>query len=225
MLSFSSPSWQASILAQNPRAGLLGSGKARMASLIVPRVYLSDYFTARDEKQLAQLNITHVISVLDREPSIPECIPTDSKHRLLISIADRSDADIQQYLTQTSEFITAALAESEDNNVLVHCFQGVSRSATVVCGYLVATTYMTASESICYVQSKRAVVCPNLGFRNQLQAWSIQFYGNNAKQSGGSRVARMTDGIAERIRELKASAGAPPSTVKFKANTARKGSS
>jgi atypical dual specificity phosphatase len=116
MLSFAAPSWQTTILAQNPR-GLLGSGKARIASLIVPRVYLSDYFTAHDAKQLSQLNITHVISVLDRDPTIPECIPDD--HRLHISIVDQSDADIQQYLTKTTEFITAALTESENNNVLV----------------------------------------------------------------------------------------------------------
>ncbi|KAJ7173731.1 protein-tyrosine phosphatase-like protein [Mycena filopes] len=213
MLSFASPSWQTSVLAQNPR-GLLGSGKARAASLIIPRVYLSDYFTARDEKQLSRLKITHVVSVLDRDPTIPECIPDD--RRLRIPIADRIDVDIQQYLTQTTEFITAALAENEENNVLVHCFQGVSRSATVVCAYIVATTTMTASESIAYTQAKRSIVCPNLGFRNQLQAWSEQFYGNNAKRSGGSRVSKMTEGIAGRIRELKAAAGAPP-TVKPRA--------
>ncbi|KAJ7272544.1 protein-tyrosine phosphatase-like protein [Mycena haematopus] len=215
MLSFASPNWQTAILAQNPRKGLLGSGKARTASLIVPRVYLSDYFSARDAKLLAQLNITHVISILERDPTIPECIPDD--HRLHISsVADRADANIQQYLTQTTEFITAALAENENNNVLVHCFQGVSRSATVVCAYIVATTYMTASESIAYVQSKRSIVSPNSGFRHQLQAWSVQFYGNNAKHTGASRVARISDGIAERIREFKATAGAPPATVKFK---------
>ncbi|KAF8196801.1 protein-tyrosine phosphatase-like protein [Mycena galopus ATCC 62051] len=180
----------------------------------MPRVYLSDYFSARDEKVLAEFNITHVISVLDRDCHIPECIPED--HKLRISIPDRSDVDIQKYLTQTTEFMTAALAESEDNNVLVHCFQGVSRSATVVCAYIVATTYMTASESIAYTQSKRSIVCPNLGFRNQLQAWSIQFYGNNAKRTGDSRVARISDGIAERIRELRATAGGTPTTIKFK---------
>ncbi|KAJ6485832.1 protein-tyrosine phosphatase-like protein [Mycena sanguinolenta] len=210
MLSFASPSWQTAILAQAPN---YKGGKARAASLIVPRVYLSDYFSARDEGLLAQLNITHVVTVLDRDPTIPKCIPED--HRLHISIADRNDVDIQQYLTQTTDFITAALAENENNNVLVHCFQGVSRSATVVCAYIVATTYMTASESIAYAQSKRSIVCPNVGFRNQLQAWSVQFYGNNAKCSGASRIARISDGIAERIREFKASAGAPPA-VKFK---------
>nr|GAT55088.1 predicted protein [Mycena chlorophos] len=129
MLSFASPSWQTSVLSQVPKPGPLGSGAARLASLIVPRLYLSDYFTAHDEKDLTRLNITHVVSVLDRVPVIPDCISQENK--LHISVSDRADADISKYLTQTTEFITAALAESEDNNVLVHCFQGISRSATV----------------------------------------------------------------------------------------------
>ncbi|KAJ7080272.1 protein-tyrosine phosphatase-like protein [Mycena crocata] len=207
MLSFAAPSWQTAILTQNPRQGLLGSGKARHASLIVDHVYLSDLFTAHNEKELSRLGITHVISILDRVPTIPACIPEE--RRLHISIADRSDVDIQQYLKQTTDFISAALAENEETNVLVHCFQGVSRSATVVCAYLIATTTMTAGESIAYTQNKRPIVCPNLGFRNQLEAWSIQYYGHSAKRSG-SRVSRMTEGIAERIRELKAAAGSPP---------------
>jgi len=211
MLSFASPSLQPAILAQNPRKGFLGSGQARTASLIVPRVYLSDYSTAHDEKKVTALNITHVLSLLDTDPIIPDCIPAD--RRLHITVADRSDVDISQYLTQTTEFITAALVESEENNVLVHCFQGVSRSAIVVCAYLVATTSMNAPESIAYVQGKRSIVSPNFGFRKQLQVWGAQYYGDTTKKSP---VARMTEGIAERIRELKAAAGASPSPAKLK---------
>ncbi|KAJ7746726.1 protein-tyrosine phosphatase-like protein [Mycena maculata] len=210
MLSFAAPSWQTAILAQNVRKGPLGSGKARMASLIIPRVYLSDYFTAIDEKQLKKLHITHVVSVIDRVPAIPECIP--EQQRLHIPIADRVDTDIGSYLDQTTEFITSALVENEENNVLVHCFQGVSRSATVVCAYIVSTTTMTAPESISYVQAKRSVVCPNAGFRTQLQTWSAQYYSNDAKAT--TRYQRISQGIAERIRELKAVAGAPPTAVK-----------
>ncbi|KAJ7623519.1 protein-tyrosine phosphatase-like protein [Roridomyces roridus] len=154
MLSFATPTWQTAILAQNTTKGPLGSGKARMANLIVPRVYLSDYFTATDERELGRLGITHIVTVLDRQPAIPDCIPQE--HRLLVSLADRSDADIISHLDQTTEFITAALAENEENNVLVHCFQGISRSATVVAAYLVSTSTMTASESIAYLQAKRS---------------------------------------------------------------------
>lgn len=115
MLSFpAQPSWQiarSAILTTNPRIG-----KARFASLIVPRLYLSDYFTAIDGKQLSKLGITHVISILERVPAIPECIPED--RRLHVSIADHADVDILQYLDKTTEFIRACL-ENEENNVLV----------------------------------------------------------------------------------------------------------
>ncbi|KAJ6624917.1 protein-tyrosine phosphatase-like protein [Mycena sp. CBHHK59/15] len=210
MLSFAAPSWQTAVLAANPRSGPLGSGLARKASLIVPHLYLSDYFTAHNEKEIVKLGITHVISVIDRVPTIPECVP--DKRKLHIPILDRGDVDILKHLDETTEFIRAALAESEDNNVLVHCFQGISRSATVVCAYLVATTTMTASESIAYVQAKRSIVCPNLGFRKQLETYGVQFYANNAKRPS-RRVSRLAEGIAERIRELKAATGAPPTSV------------
>ncbi|KAF7309579.1 hypothetical protein MIND_00328900 [Mycena indigotica] len=210
MLSFASPSWQTGILAQNPQKGLLASGKARLASLIVPRLYLSDYFTAHDEKELIRLNITHVVSVIDRVPSIPNCIADD--HRMHISVADRSDADILQYLTQATAFIVAALEQNDDNNVLVHCFQGVSRSATIVCAYLVATTSMDSFEAVGYVQAKRPIVCPNLGFRRQLQRWSAENYGQVVREG---RIAKLAGSFVETFKELKAKAGGQSSTTKL----------
>ncbi|EEB89908.1 hypothetical protein MPER_11947 [Moniliophthora perniciosa FA553] len=93
-----------------------------------------------------------------------------------VRIADRSDVDILVHLEQTTEFIRKAIEESPDNNVLVHCFAGVSRSATVVCAYLVATAGMRAIDSVAFVQSKRKIVCPNLGFRQQLEMYATYSY-------------------------------------------------
>jgi hypothetical protein len=72
---------------------------------------------------------------------------------------------------------------------------------------------MTASEAVSYAQAKRSVVCPNPGFRNQLQKYSTQFFGNNAKRPG-SAVSRISEGIATRIRELKAVTGSTPTAAK-----------
>ncbi|CAK5273783.1 unnamed protein product [Mycena citricolor] len=182
MLSFAAPSWNTAVF--NAR-----SRKTRQASLIIPRLYLSDAFTAKDEQELAKLKITHVIT-----------------------IADRSEANIQEHFVNTTQFISSALEENEDNIVLVHCFQGISRSATIVCAYLVAVTTMTPTEALVYVQSKRTVVCPNLGFRNQLEQWGAQF---KDQKKRGSVVSRTLGGISDRLRELKAAAGAPPSTKKL----------
>ncbi len=49
---------------------------------------------------------------------------------------------------------------------------GISRSATVVCAYLIAHRHMEAEEAVTYVQAKRPVVCPNWGFRYQLERYA-----------------------------------------------------
>ena len=58
---------------------------------------------------------------------------------------------------------------------------GISRSATVVCAYLVATTSMNATEAIEYVQERRSVACPNLGFRHQLEKYTDELIENGIK--------------------------------------------
>lgn len=90
---------------------------ARGASLITPRVYLSDLWTACDEKEMARLEITHVISVIEHRPALPDQIPI--QRRLQVFLADRSDANILTYFEETNKFIMDALAENETNKVLV----------------------------------------------------------------------------------------------------------
>jgi atypical dual specificity phosphatase len=179
----------------NPRFG-------RTATLVLPRLYLSDLFTAQDAIQLSTLAITHVVSVIEHAPNLPHSI--EPSHRLLVSIADRPDEDILKHLQDTTEFIRAALSENQGNNVLVHCQQGISRSATVVCAYVIATstTNMIGQEAITFVQAKRAVISPNPGFRRQLDTYATRFIGLRPKGVDGSRRFRISEGIAERMRRL-----------------------
>lgn len=116
MLSFTTPNVQSSLVVKS--ASTIRPGDrlvvGRAASQILPRLYLSNLFTARDEEQLLSLGITHVISVIETLPKLPESIKV-----LHIPIADSMDTNILQYLDQTTAFITAALAENEHNKVLV----------------------------------------------------------------------------------------------------------
>ncbi len=47
----------------------------------------------------------------------------------------------------------------------------MSRSATVVCAYLVATARMTTCEALAAVRAKRVIANPNLGFLDQLDEY------------------------------------------------------
>lgn len=203
MLSFPAPKWSTALAsvsnkpngASNPRFG-------RAASLIIPRLYLSDYFTARDTEALNRLGITHVISVIEQDTNIPDCIPAE--RRLHIHIPDRADANILVHLDRTTQFITSALAENDSNKVLVHCLQGISRSATVVCAYLVATSGMLASEALAHTQAKRGIICPNIGFRKQLEIYGQRFVGKRSQQRESKGIGA---DIAERLRQLKGGPG------------------
>lgn len=70
--------------------------------------------------------------------------------------------------TEAYEFIELAMNEPT-NNVLVHCNQGVSRSASIIIGYLIQkkvfATYQQAYE---FVKQKRPKIMPNNGFIKQL---------------------------------------------------------
>lgn len=60
---------------------------------------------------------------------------------------------------------------------------GMSRSATVVCAYLIAHKDMKAEEAIAYAQSKRPIVRPNVGFRNQLEIYASRLQSNCGQDS------------------------------------------
>ncbi|PBK72550.1 phosphatases II [Armillaria solidipes] len=205
MLAFPSPRWRtafgAASLAANNDPGM----KLGKASLITPNIFLSDYYTARDEKELVKLGITHVVSVLEHDPHIPRCIPETNKLR--IQITDRPDVDILIHLERTTEFLRLAL-EEPTNKVL-----GVSRSATVVCAYLTSTG-MTAKEAVKFVKSKRGIVQPNTGFTRQLGIYAKRYANVSQPRRENTftrniRKLKIGDGVSERIRRLKAKGAEP----------------
>lgn len=49
--------------------------------------------------------------------------------------------------------------------VIVHCYAGVSRSATCVIAYMMAVHGMSFFEALSYVRSRRHIINPNIGFQ------------------------------------------------------------
>ncbi|KDQ61344.1 hypothetical protein JAAARDRAFT_149995 [Jaapia argillacea MUCL 33604] len=203
MLSFSSPTLQIATASVTTTAASSRS-LARNATLVVPRLYLSGLLLAQDEDQLIKLGITHVLTVMELEPSFSARMEPRLR-RMHVAIPDSSEADILRYLDDTTEFIKTAL-ENKEHKVLVHCAMGISRSATVVCAYLVATKGFSPDKSISFVREKRAIVCPNLGFRQQLDVFALQYNETKAAGSGsnistGTRLSKIFGGMT-RTRDI-----------------------
>lgn len=58
--------------------------------------------------------------------------------------------------------------------VLVHCFLGRSRSATIVLAYLMARRQMRLADALSFLRAIRPQIEPNRGFVRQLEAYEQQ---------------------------------------------------
>ncbi|KAI9136411.1 protein-tyrosine phosphatase-like protein [Paraphysoderma sedebokerense] len=76
---------------------------------------------------------------------------------------------LTSYLPLAATFISNSLQSEQP--ILVHCQLGVSRSASIVIGYIMKTRNLGFHEAYDYVKSKSNKVCPNLGLVGQLVEW------------------------------------------------------
>ncbi|KAH8724940.1 protein-tyrosine phosphatase-like protein, partial [Phaeosphaeriaceae sp. PMI808] len=118
---------------------------------------------------LHSLKITHILS-LGAAPSTPTTLGLAHK---VISINDNPYEDLLRELDDACEFISGALDRNgkdgeEENNVLVHCHQGISRSASVVIAYMMRVLRMSYEDALAAVVEVRPIVAPNEGFARQL---------------------------------------------------------
>jgi protein-tyrosine phosphatase len=136
-------------------------------SEIIPRLYIGDLSFAESASSLSSLGITHILSAMRGNVDISA---SSRVKRLQIPLDDLPFAELAGHLPDTTSFIREAMAHP-DARVLVHCVQGVSRSASVVAAYLMALYGWSPTEAVQYVKSRRMAAEPNAGFVMQLHEW------------------------------------------------------
>lgn len=127
--------------------------------------------------------ITHVLSALDYPVSDSISGPsleTRGYQHLWLQVDDYPSENLLQHFARACAFIDAGVASATTKNdsgggggggVLVHCAMGVSRSATLVCAYLMWKHGVGAGEAVAWVREGRRHVQPNAGFAQQLEVW------------------------------------------------------
>lgn len=139
-----------------------------MSRAIEPNLYLGNLTAATDVQWLKDTKITHILTV--------DSCPLPRKIQLLpdlivkyIQITDMPREDLLTYFEDAYQFIDNAL--HINGKVLVHCYFGVSRSATLVIAYLMKKHELTLEVAFELVKSKRRFVGPNPGFMAQLKLY------------------------------------------------------
>lgn len=116
---------------------------------IRPGLYLSSLMAARNPNSLADLRITHILTILD----FPVSFSPWNGRRLVLRLTDGTDSDLLSRLDECVDFIESGIKGG--GRVLVHCMQGLSRSVCVVVAFLVRVEGMGAQEGLKFVEEKR----------------------------------------------------------------------
>ncbi|KAI1301820.1 Dual specificity protein phosphatase 12 [Halotydeus destructor] len=139
-------------------------------SFIQDNLILSGVEVAMDREKLSQLRVSHMVTV-----DITPLSPQPMANYLFIPAADHHEDDLLSFFPTTCNFIESALNHS-DSVVLVHCVAGCSRSATIIMAYIMKTHKISFRDALVYVITKRPMVDPNAGFREQLALWERMGY-------------------------------------------------
>ena len=139
-------------------------------SLICERLFLGSTPDARNLDKLQRYGIRYVLNLTGSSSYPAEFFATSGHPHVTLLSLDAHDLDgydISGQFPAALNFIHKSL-QAGDGAVLVHCAAGVSRSATIVAAYLMATQKISAAEATLRVHQARPCVCPNLGFLRQL---------------------------------------------------------
>lgn len=87
----------------------------------------------------------------------------------IMEMQDHPEYPIQVHFESAIKFIDEN--RKKGSNVLIQCHGGVSRSATLLCAYLIKKKQINAQEALSIITQKRSRVKPNQGFWEKLVAF------------------------------------------------------
>ena len=132
----------------------------RPLSQVTDNIYLGNIYDAQNIANLTKLGIQKVLSLISDTQLLN--YPKNIEHKL-IKINDLPRENIIKYFGECLLFI------NDDKKVLVHCFAGSSRSATIIIAYLMWKNQLDFIESSNILQKIRPIIYPNYGFVRQLK--------------------------------------------------------
>ncbi|KAH9813573.1 hypothetical protein DFH28DRAFT_1096186 [Melampsora americana] len=138
-------------------------------SRILPFLYLGNLSHANNPSMLRALGITAVVSM--GESARSSLVERGLEVLDVKSVADDGLDKISAHLPSAMEFIERI--RRSGGKVLVHCRVGVSRSATVVIGYVMIHCDIDLASAYLLVRSRRLniLIQPNLVFMWALRRW------------------------------------------------------
>jgi protein-tyrosine phosphatase len=153
---------------------------------IIPHLFISNWFTSNNKNIIKEYNINAVITV-ETYPKPHDILRYYNENNIdfaYINLEDSPNANIYKFFDSSYNFINSHIRNKK--NVLVHCYAGISRSATLIINYLCRNLYTYNNLSnenpinilnycVNFAKNKRSIINPNIGFLEQLKRKVIEY--------------------------------------------------
>ncbi|RZF40110.1 hypothetical protein LSTR_LSTR002513 [Laodelphax striatellus] len=164
---------------------------------IEPGLWLGNLTAAMDLDMLEDRKINYILTV-DSCPLPRNILSIPSIKTMYVQVTDIPCEDLLSHFEDTYKFIS----EGQTNGVvLVHCYFGVSRSATIVIAYFMKKYQMPFNEAFEMVKKQRRFVGPNKGFEAQLKLYERMSYQID-RSNAQFRMYRLAI-AADKVRKVK----------------------
>ena len=136
------------------------------SSHIIDNIYLGNAYNAANYNRLLECNIKTIINVSKEIPNFFEYTNEFNYHK--IEVTDHNESS----LISNFKIILECIDNNKDNGkILIHCYAGCSRSATIVALYLMNKYDMTVDDAIEFIQDKRDIININVKFIEELRKY------------------------------------------------------
>ena len=136
-------------------------------------LFLGSCKNAFNNEELINIGITHVLNCAMEIND--DNLPKNIKY-LHIKIIDTIKFNILSCFEKTNKFIEEART-FRNGKILIHCKFGISRSASILIGYLIKYYGYTVNSAIEFIKKKRKKINPNQGFMKQLNIFEKKIKG------------------------------------------------
>ncbi|XP_052164342.1 dual specificity protein phosphatase PHS1-like isoform X2 [Oryza glaberrima] len=144
-------------------------------SLVINNLFIGGALAARSMYTLQHLGITHILCLCSNEIGQSDSQFPDLFEYKNFSISDDDDANISDLFEEASDYIDHV--DHVGGKVLVHCFEGKSRSATIVLAYLMLRKGLTLVKAWNLLKKVHRRAQPNDGFAKALLALDRKLHG------------------------------------------------
>lgn len=142
---------------------------------ITRNLYLGGVFEFGNDyifkKYIRDNNISAIITIWDYDPLNITYLGINPNDYLYLKIRDDYCSNIIPYLYKSFNFIEEK--NKDDKKILIHCYAGISRSASILLYYLMRKHNISYNEAFNIVYNIRRpngrYINPNLSFINQIK--------------------------------------------------------